>query len=127
MTSLSLRQKIAQAMVQAPHELPMARLCANVILAALDGDDAMQSAIEQLKIGAGQNWSPVTAVQFMSGPRGEFAADCAAPEEQANLRLAHLVAKHVCNENGIGAVQSPDGHDLAKLRALVLATRTGMQ
>lgn len=105
----------------------MARLCANVILAALDGEEAMQSAIAQLKIGVGKNWSHVTAVQFMSGRRGEFAADCATPEEQASLHLAHLVAKLVCNEKGLGAVQSPDGLDLAKLRALVLAARTGMQ
>jgi hypothetical protein len=125
--SPSLRQKIARARAQAPHELPMARLCADVILAALDGEAAMQSSIAQLKNGVGQNWSPVTALQFMSGRRGEFAADCAAPEEQANLHLAHLVAKHVCSENGLGAVQSPDGLDMAKLRALVLAARAGMQ
>lgn len=87
----------------------------------------MQSAIAQLKKGVGNNWSPVTALQFMSGRRGEFAVDCAAPEEQANLHLAHLVAKHVCSENGLGAVQSPNGPDMAKLRALVLAAKAGMQ
>lgn len=50
----------------------------------------------------------------MSGRRGEFAADCAAPEEQMQLHLAHLVAKQVCSQNGLGAIQSHDGLDVEK-------------
>lgn len=127
MTSPSLRQKITQARAFAPYELLKARLCANVILAVIDGEVAMQSAISQLKEGLGNNWSHITAFQFMSGRRGEFAVDCATPEEQVQLHLAHLVAKQVCNQNGLGAVQSPDGLDVAKLRALALAVKAGMQ
>lgn len=125
MTSPSLRQKIIQARGLAPYELPKARLCANVILAVFDGEAAMKSAIAQLKEGLGNNWSHITAFQFMSGRRGEFAADCATPEEQVQLHLAHLVAKQVCSQNGLGAVQSPDGVDVAKLRALALAVNAG--
>lgn len=127
MSSPALRTKIAQARAFAPHELPKARLCANVILAAVDGENAMESAVAQLKQGLGNNWSPVTALQFMSGRRGEFAADCAAPQEKAQLYLAHLVAKRVCSDEGLGAVAPPDGIDLAKLHSLVAAVKTHFQ
>lgn len=127
MTSPSLRQKITQTRASAPNELPKARLCANVILAMIESEAAMQSAIAQLKQGLGNNWSHITAFQFMSGRRGEFAADCAAPEEQLPLHFAHLIAKQVCNQEGLGSVQSPDGIDVAKLRALALAVKAEMQ
>lgn len=127
MTSPSLRVKIAQARAFAPHELPKARLCANVILAAVDGENAVESAVAKLKQGLGNNWSPITALQFMSGRRGEFAADCAAPQEQAQLYLAHLVAKRVCSDEGLGAVAPPDGIDVAKLHSLVAAVKTHFQ
>lgn len=127
MSSPSLRIKIAQARASAPHELPKARLCANVILAAVNGENAMESAVTQLKQGLGNNWSPITALQFMSGRRGEFAADCAAPQEQAQLYLAHLVAKRVCSDEGLGAVAPPDGIDVAKLHSLVAAVKTHFQ
>lgn len=127
MSSPSLRTKIAQTRAFAPHELPKARLCANLILAAVDGESAIQSAVEQLKHGLGNNWSPVTALQFMSGRRGKFAADCATPHEQAQLYLAHLVAKKVCNEEGLGAVAPPDGIDVAKLHSLVASVKTHLQ
>lgn len=127
MSSPALRTKIAQARALAPHELPKARLCANVILAAVDGENAMESAVAQLKQGLGNNWSPVTALQFMSGRRGEFAADCAAPQEQAQLYLAHLVAKRVCSDEGLGVVAPPEGIDVAKLHSLVAAVKTHFQ
>lgn len=127
MTSPSLRQKITQARAQAPYELPKARLCANVILAMLDGEAAMQLAIAQLKEGLGNNWSHITALQFMSGRRGEFAADCAAPGEQVQLYLAHLVAKQICNQHVLGAVQSPDALDMENLRSMALAVKAGME
>lgn len=127
MSSPALKSKIAQARALAPHELPKARLCANVILAAGDGESAMALAVAQLKQGLGNNWSPVTALQFMSGRRAEFAAECAAPTEQAQLYLAHLVAKQVCSDGGLGAVAPPDGIDMAKLRSLVAAVKTHFQ
>jgi hypothetical protein len=79
-SSPALKTKIAQARAFAPHELPKARLCANVILAALDGENAMESAVLQLKQGLGNNWSPITALQFKLNCiwptwwRSEFAA-----------------------------------------------------
>lgn len=127
MTSPTLRQKIAKTRDHAPNELPKARLCANVILAVIEGEDAAQWAIAQLKQSLGNKWSHITAFQFMSGRRGEFAADCAAPEEQVQLHFAHLIAKQVCNQEGLGGVQSPDGIDMAKLRALALAVKVRKQ
>lgn len=122
MTSPSLLQKIAKARQAAPSELPMARLCAAVILAAVESEEAVHLAIARLKEALGSNWSHVTALQFMSGRRGEFAADCSLPEEQVSLHLAHLVAQQVCNEQNMAGVRSPDGLDVAKVRALVVAT-----
>lgn len=124
MSSPALRAKIAQARAFAPHELPKARLCANVIFAAVDGESAIASAVAQLKLGLGKNWSPMTALQFMSGRRGEFAADCAPLQEQAQLYLAHLVAKRVCSDEGLGAVAPPHGVDVAKLHSLITAIKT---
>ena len=127
MTSPALRHKIAKAKATAPHELPKARLCANVILAVVDGDEAMAVAVAQLKFGLGNNWSLVTAIQYMSGRRGEFAADCAEPQEQVQMYLAHLVAKQVSNDEGLGAVGPPDGIDVAKLHSLVAAVKAHFQ
>lgn len=128
MTSPALHHKIVKAKAKAPLELPQARLCANVIMVAAIGDEkAMESAVAQLKQGLGANWSAVTALQFMSGRRGEFAADCAAPREQAFLYLAHLVAKQVCSEGGLASVAPPDGIDLAKFNALVACVKTHFQ
>lgn len=127
MSSPALRIKISKARAFAPHELPQARLCANVILAAVDGETAMESAVAQLKQGLGNNWSHVTALQFMSGRRGEFAVDCAPPQEQAQLYLAHLVAKRVCSDEGLGAVTPPAGIDVAKFHSLVAAVKSHFQ
>jgi hypothetical protein len=127
MTSPSLLQKIAKARQAAPSELPMARLCAAVILAAVESEEAVHLAIARLKEALGSNWSHVTALQFMSGRRGEFAADCSLPEEQVSLHLAHLVAQQVCNEQNLAGVRSPDGLDVAKIRVLFLATQAGRQ
>jgi hypothetical protein len=94
-----------------------------VILAAVDGVGALDSAVAQLKQGLGNNWSPVTGLQFMSGRRGEFAADCAESQEQVRLYLAHLVAKQVCSDEDLGAAAARDGIDVTKLRSLVAAYR----
>ena len=123
MSSPALTAKIAKARALAPYELPKARLCANVILAAPAGEEAMLSAVTQLKQGLGNNWSPVTALQFISGRGGEFAADCAEPHEQAGMYLAHLVAKKICNDKDLAAVSPPDGIDVAKLQSLVAAVK----
>lgn len=124
MISPSLAHKIAKTRAFAPHELPKARLCAKVIWAAVDGETAIQLAIEELRQAAGNNWSMVTALQFMSGRRGEFAIDCAEPIEQVSLHLAHLAAKQLCSDNGLGGAAPPDGIDVAKFNALVAAVKS---
>ena len=124
MSSPALKAKIARTRAFAPHELPKARLCANVIWATVDGKKAIESAVSQLRQGFGNNWSLITALQFMSGRRGEFAADCALPQEHAQLYLAHLVAKRVCCDEGLGAVAPPDGIDVTQLHSLVAAVKT---
>lgn len=58
----------------------------------------MKAALGDLKKGAGANWGAINAMQFMSGRRGEFAADCATPEERPRLYLAHLIAKQICSD-----------------------------
>lgn len=102
-------------------------LCANVILASIESEDAIEAALGELKRGVGLNWSAVTAMQFMSGRRGEFAADCATPDERPRLYLAHLIAKQICSDEGLGGVNPPDGMDVAKLHLLVAAARSAIQ
>lgn len=127
MTSSALRSKIAKRRAFAPNELPKARLCANVILSTIEGEEAMIAALSDLKKGVGVNWGTVNAMQFMSGRRGEFATDCATPEERPRLYLAHLIAKQICSDEGLGGVNPPDGMDAAKLQSLVAAARSAIQ
>ena len=127
MSSPALRHKISKARLVAPLELDKARLCADVILSSTEVEDAMAAAVVLLKQRLGNNWSPVTAMQFMCGRRGEFAADCAEAHERAQMYLAHLVAKHICSTEGLGAVNPPDGTDVAKLHALIAAFRKRLQ
>jgi hypothetical protein len=120
MTSPSMRYKLASMRQAAPFELPKARLCAAVIYALLQDSNkqALGDALEKLKLGLGASWSVILAFQFMSGRRAEFAIDCAPEDEQPYLFTAHLVAKNVCHEGALGAVDGCDGIDLAKLRSL---------
>lgn len=127
MTSPALKSKIAKARANARIELPKAILCANVILSAVIGQEAMGAALSELKRGLGNNWTIVTAMQFMSGRRGEFAADCADPFERAPMYLAHMVAKEVCSSQGLGAVNAPTDIDVAKFNALVTALKAHLK
>lgn len=124
MTSESLRKKIDKARTNALAELPQIRLCANVVLAATESDDALAKAVQQLKQGVGNNWSLVTALQLMSGRRGEFAADAAPPEERAHLHLVHQIAKAICTNDKFGSAVHTGGVDVARLKALVSAARS---
>lgn len=127
MTSPSLRHKIAKTRAAAPSELPKARLCAKVILAALEGQEAMKKAVADLKHGQDVTWSETRAFQFMSGRRGEFAADCGTPEEQKQLHFARQIAKIVCEQESLWLVTSPSGPDVGRLRALAKAVEAGAQ
>ncbi len=123
MTSKALQHKVDEARRRAPDELPLAKLCAEVVFASLDGVDWLARAVQALKAYQGTNWSHVTAFQFMSGRRGEFAADCAEPGEQVRLQMACLIAKTVCEANGLSGAAGPDRIDFAKLRELAEAVR----
>lgn len=65
----------------------------------------------------------MTAIQFMSGRRGEFAATCADSIEKIPMYLAHLVAKEICSSHRLGAVNPPTDVDVATFKALVIALK----
>lgn len=123
MTSQALRSKIQKTRAVAPSELPKARLCAAVVLAALEGEPAVIGAIAKLKEGLGANWSAKTALQFMSGRRGQFAAECAPSEEMPQMKMAHLVAKQICSNEGLGAVAPLTALEAIEFAKLVAAAK----
>ncbi len=122
MTSPSLAAKIRKTRENAPLELPKARLCSAVIQALVNGKDT-DEPVQAMKAVLGRNWSLSLAIQFMSGRRGEMAAQAGTNAERFNLILAHLIAKDICEERTLGAI-SPS--DMAKLKAMAdeLAART---
>lgn len=83
----------------------------------------MAAALQGLRQGCGANWAATQAFQFMSGRSGEFAAECGEPAEKTYLYQAHLLAKAVCNELGLGAVERVNQMDEVKLRALIEVER----
>lgn len=116
MTSKSLDYKIQQLRQAAPLEVPKAIACAGVIFSMMDGQDAA-SALSRLKALAGTNWSEVTAIQFMSGRRGLFAADAASAEHQLGLYVAHLIALGVSALPGLPAVEAVRQLKMAEIEA----------
>lgn len=94
MPSPSLVAKIAKQRAAAPSDLPLVRRCAGVVLAWLaqkgEGSADLRRAIAQLREEHGSNWSLITALQLLSGRRGQFAAECGCPDERGLLYLAHL-------------------------------------
>lgn len=115
--SPALQQKIAKTRANAPMDLPLVRNCANVVLAYVSGN-GMNVAITSLKETHGPNWSLTTALQLLSGRRGRFAIECAPLPERQTLFLAHLVAKSVCNQGRLGAVNMPTETEMDELRRL---------
>ena len=102
MTSPSLQYKIQSTRIRAPYEVEKARKCAALILAIAKGEPS-EKALADLKSVAGSNWSPVHAMQFMSGRRGLFAAEAAATDEQPMLFFAILVAQELSRAGSINA------------------------
>jgi len=96
MSSPSLQYKIAAARAAAPQFLQQTRLCADVVLAALEGESALQAAVDRLKQGVARKWSYTQALQFMSGRQAQLACECAAPAEHARLMRAHDLARQIC-------------------------------
>lgn len=124
MSSKSLEYKIRGAKHNAPHELPTARLCAAVVHALVSAQ-SLDAPLRALKSHKGTNWSPLLALQYMSGRRAEMAAEASPPGERVGLYLAHLVAKQACSAGGFGAVGSVHSVELARLQKMAEAAAAG--
>lgn len=96
-----------------------------MVLAAVSGNGELDAAVATLKANHGANWSMTTALQVLSGRRGQFAAECGKDEERAELFLAHLIAETVCNKAGMvaGAVSMPTAEEIAELQDRAQAWR----
>ncbi|NOU12887.1 MAG: hypothetical protein HOO92_02810 [Methylococcaceae bacterium] len=109
-------------MNNATFDLPKTKLCAAVVLAWVYADQSkIENATTELQAGLGNDWSTTSAFQFMSGKSAKAALDTAKADEQVSLLLAHQLAKLVCNEFGLGAVNKPDHIDRAELMAAASA------
>ena len=109
-------------MNNATFDLPKTRLCAAVVLVWGYADQSrITNATAELQTGLGCGWSTTSAFQFMSGKSVKAALDTAKADEQVSLLVAHQLAKWVCSEFGLGAVNKPDPIDRAKLMAAVSA------
>lgn len=106
-TSPALLQKIARARSNAPFDLPLVRDCARVVLKLFETGATPEEELATLKTNHGSNWSVVTALQLLSGRRGEFAAACAPQTERVPLFMAHLLSKSVCHDAGFAPVNTP--------------------
>ena len=116
--SPALLHKIAKARAAAPSELPLVRQCARVVLAWATENVEQEVELAGLKAAHGSNWSLITALQLLSGRRGQFAAECGAPRERATLFHAHLLAKACCSQGDLGAVSMPTLKEIDELRRL---------
>ena len=121
--SAALLHKIAAQRAKAHAELPLARDCARVVLQASVSADGPQGggvkeAIATLKANHGAYWSITTALQLMSGRRGQFAAEASSGGERVALFLAHLLAKSVSSQGGLGAVNKPTQAEMDEMQAL---------
>lgn len=114
--SPALRAKIAKTRAGASSDLPLIRSAAQVVLAWIADDGDLPSALAAMKAMHGTNWSLTTALQVLSGRRGQFAAECGLPDERARLFLAHLVAKSTCSGAGLGAVSQPTQEEFEELQ-----------
>jgi hypothetical protein len=101
-------------------ELSKTRLCAAIVLAWGYSDQSkIEEATTRLKKQLGSGWSATSGFQFMAGKSAKAALDTADKDEQVSLLIAHQLARLVCNEYGLGAVNKPDYIDRAELMAVV--------
>lgn len=112
--SPSMQHKLAQMRRVAPMALNKTRLCGNVVTALLDPVGDLDSALQDLKAGLGNNWSAVTAFQFLSGKQALFAAESAEEDERGSLIRAHQISLFVSNLAGITRLS------VEQLRAIVI-------
>lgn len=117
MASKSLQHKIEQTRLNAPLEVPKARLCSRVILAMMTGQ-SVEVPVQELKTALGSSWSSLRAIQFMSGRRGQMAAQVAPVAERNDLWLAHLVAKALADNQAITAINIAALEQVAKELAM---------
>jgi hypothetical protein len=109
-------------MNNAVFDLPKTRLCAAVVLAWGYADQLkVESTTAALQAELGNGWSTTSAFQFMAGKTAKAALDTAAVDEQVSLLVAYQLAKLVCSDFGLGAVNKPDHIDRAELMAAVSA------
>lgn len=109
-------------------ELPKVRLCSAVVWAWTNADSAeFERSKTALKTGLGSGWSVTAAFQFMSGQHAKAVLEYGLPEEQLPMLTAHLIAKEVCAEYGLGAVNKPDQVDRAQLLTLIGARQNRIQ
>ena len=97
-SSTALTRKIEKQRQAAPSELPKARLCAAVVLSVFDDESDFDLAVSKLKVDQGNNWSFITAFQYMSGRQAKLAAECGHVDEQEKMLLAHRLAESICND-----------------------------
>ena len=116
--SPALLHKIAMTRSNAPDDLPLVRDCSRVVLAWMSGETELEAAVTHLKNSHGSTWSLTSALQLLSGRRGQFAADCGDAEERAMLFFAHLLAKSTCCQAGLGSVVMPTQAELDHFRGL---------
>ncbi len=109
-------------------DLQKTRLCSAVVLTWATGNqDEFKKSEKLLKEQLGTGSSATSAFQFMSGKRAKAALECGLPEEQLQLLTAHHIAKEVCAEYGLGAVNKPDQIDRTELLALVKSRQYALQ
>jgi len=118
--SPAMENKLARLRRNAQKELPKTRLCAEVIHAILlyEDKEAAAASIGKMQKKLGIGWSTTSSIQFMSGRQAEFAAECGLPDEKLFLYRAHLVAKMISHEAGLGNAPNVNVLDISKLRAL---------
>lgn len=117
MPSKSLQHKVKAIRERAHLEVHQLRLCAGVIHALVSGK-SVDAPVTELKAALGSNWSSLLAIQYLSGRRAEAAVDAAPENERHALFLAHLIAKEICSEHGLGSVAGATVEDIERLRVL---------
>lgn len=113
MTSKALQSKIRQTRLNAPLEVPKARLCSRAVLAMMTGQP-LDAPVQELRTALGSSWSSLRAIQFMSGRRGQMAAQAAPEAERNDLWLAQLLAKELADGQAITAINIAALEQVAK-------------
>lgn len=101
-------------------------LCASLILEICQEGSGISDRLADLKRGFGASWSITSALQFLSGKTARAVIDQQPSLDQPRLMIAHLVAREICSECGLGNVDVPDGIDLAEFDGLGRRLRSSL-